>query len=394
MPRFHRLALVTAIAAAVLVPELSAVAGSLVTTPLVIAHRGSAGYLPEHTLASYEFAIDNGADFIEPDLVASKDGVLIARHEPYLGGDNAAFAGVDSTNVASRSEFAGRKKSVVLDGVPLSGWFAEDFTLAELKTLRANERLPSIRPQSAASNGLFEIPTLQEIIDLVKLKEIETSRKIGIYVETKHPTYHDSIGLSLEEKLVAVLNSNGFTDPSRVFIQSFEVHNLQQLNTLTDLPLVQLYGGSGRPFDYVVSGNTQTYNDLATSSGLAFVASYADGVGPNKGRIIPVVGNSLGAVTSFVDDAHAENLLVHPYTFRSENSFLPVDLRSGADPAAYGNYAAEYAAFFATGIDGLFTDHTDHAVQARNLAAVPLAGGMGLALVALGGLGTFVRRRH
>ncbi len=394
MPRFHRLALVTAMAAAMALPEFCALAAPLVASPLVIGHRGSPGNLPEHTLAGYALAIDHGADFIEPDLVSTKDGVLIARHEPYLGGDNVAFAGADSTDVASRPEFAARKKAIVLDGVALTGWFAEDFSLAEIKTLRANERLPSIRPQSAASNGLFEVPTLQEIIDLVKQKEIETGRQIGIYPETKHPTYHDNIGLSLEEKLVAVLNANSFTDPARVFIQSFEVTNLQELNTLTDLPLVQLYGGSGRPFDFVASGNTQTYNDLATAAGLAFVATYADGVGPNKGRIIPVFGSGLGAPTSFVDDAHAQNLLVHPYTFRSENNFLPLDLRDGADPAAYGDYAAEYAAFFATGIDGLFTDNSNHAVQARNLAAVPLPGGLGLSLAALAGLGAFVRRRR
>lgn len=374
MPRFNHMAIATAIAAAILVPEFAAVADALVSKPLIIAHRGSAGYLPEHTLAGYELAIDNGADFIEPDLVASKDGVLVARHEPYLGGDNADFAGADSTNVASHPEFADRKKSAVLDGVPLNGWFAEDFTVAELKTLRANERLPSIRPQSARSNGMFEIPTLQEIIDLVKRKEIQNGRKVGIYLETKHPTYHDSIGLSLEEKLVALLNTNSLTDPGRVFIQSFEVQNLQALNALTDVPLVQLYGEAGRPFDFVVSGNTQTYDELATASGLAFVASYADAVGPHKGRVIPLVGNALGAATSFVDDAHAQNLLVHPYTFRSENFFLPVDLRSGVDTAACGDYGLEYAAFFAAGIDGLFTDHADHAVQARNLVMKPLAG--------------------
>lgn len=376
MPRVHRLAPVTAMVAAMALPEFCALAAApLVGSPLVIGHRGSPGNLPEHTLAGYALAIEHGADFIEPDLVSTKDGVLIARHEPYLGGDNEAFAGADSTDVASRPEFASRKKAIVLDGVALTGWFAEDFTCAEIKTLRANERLASIRPQSAASNGLFEVPTLQEIIDLVKHKEIETGRQIGIYPETKHPTYHDTIGLSLERKLVAVLNANSFTDPARVFIQSFEVHNLQELNTLTDLPLVQLFGDSGRPFDFVVSGNTQTYNDLATATGLAFVATYADGVGPHKGRIIPVLGSGLGAPTSFVDDAHAHNLLVHPYTFRSENSFLPPDLRDGADPAAYGDYAAEYSAFFATGIDGLFSDSAEHAVQARNLVSVPRPGG-------------------
>ena len=374
MPRVHRLSLVSAVVAAIALPEFSALAAPLVGSPLVIGHRGSPGNLPEHTLAGYALAIDHGADFIEPDLVCTKDGVLIARHEPYLGGDNLAFAGADSTDVASRLEFAARKKTIVLDGVTLTGWFAEDFTLAEIKTLRANERLPGIRPQSAERNGLFEVPTLQEIIELVKHKETETGRKTGIYPETKHPTYHDTIGLSLEEKLVAVLKANSFTDPARVFIQSFEVHNLQKLNTVIDVPLVQLYGGSGRPFDFVVSGNTQTYDDLATAAGLAFVATYADGVGPHKGRIIPVLGSGLGAPSSFVDDAHARNLLVHPYTFRSENTFLPLELRDGADLTSYGDYAAEYAAFFATGIDGLFSDNAEHAVQARNLVSAPRPG--------------------
>lgn len=196
--------------------------------------------------------------------------MLIARHEPYLGGDNVAFAGADSTDVASRPEFAARKKSVVLDGVALTGWFAEDFTLAEIKSLRANERLPALRPQSAASNGLFEVPTLKEVIDLVKSVEAATGRKIGIYPETKHPSYHDSIGLSLEEKLVDTLKANNFTDPSRVFIQSFEVANLRELNDLLmpaaglDTPLVQLYGGSGKPWDFLVAGDLRSYDDLAT----------------------------------------------------------------------------------------------------------------------------------
>jgi glycerophosphoryl diester phosphodiesterase len=349
--------------------DCPAVADALMTRPLLIAHRGAPAYLPEHTLASYALAITKGADFIEADLVASKDGVLIARHEPYLGGDNSDFAGADSTNVASHPEFAARKKSVVIDGVVLNGWFAEDFTLAELKTLRANERLPSLRPQSAAKNGEFELPTLQEIIDLVKREERASGRRIGLYLETKHPTYHDSIGLSLEKKLVAMLKANDFEDPSRVFIQSFEVHNLQQLNTLIEVPLVQLYEQSGRPFDFVAAGNAQTYDDLASASGLAFVATYADAVGPNKQRIVPLQGDRLSAATSFVEDAHAQNLLVHPYTFRSENYFLPIALQNG-ESAAYGDHAAEYAAFFAAGIDGLFTDNVDHAFKARELAAV------------------------
>jgi glycerophosphoryl diester phosphodiesterase len=375
MPRFHHLLWATILVVAAMLANFPAVADALVTRPLLIGHRGAPAYLPEHTLASYALAIAEGADFIEADLVASKDGVLIARHEPYLGGDNSAFAGADSTNVASHPEFAARKKSVVIDGVVLTGWFAEDFTLAELKSLRANERLPSLRPRSAARNGEFELPTLQEVIELVKREERDSGRRIGLYLETKHPTYHDSIGLSLEKNLLALLDANDFKDPSRVFIQSFEVYNLQRLSTLTDLPLVQLYGQSGRPFDFVAVGNTQTYDDLATASGLTFVATYADAVGPNKQRIVPLRGDTFAAATSFVEDAHAQNLLVHPYTFRSENYFLPVTLKKGDSPAAYGDHAAEYAAFFAAGIDGLFTDNVDHAFTARARASArPTAG--------------------
>jgi len=369
---------------------VSARRGSHVTSPIIIAHRGASGYRPEHTLEAYALAIEMGADFIEPDLVCTKDGVLVARHEPYLGGDNPDFAGADSTDVAAKAEFAGRKKTIVLDGVRLTGWFAEDFTLAELKTLRANERLPALRPQSAAYNGQFEVPTLAEVIALVKQVEADTGRKIGIYPETKHPSYHDAIGLSLEEKLVQVLNDTGFTDPARVFIQSFEVANLKELNGLIDLPIVQLFGGAGQPWDFVVAGDPRTYNDLATAAGLAEIATYADGVGPNKGRIIPVVGPSFGSPTSFVDDAHAVDLLVHPYTFRSENNFLPLDLRSSANPAEYGDWEAEYRAFFAAGVDGLFSDNPDHARAVVDSLPAPATA----ALLGLGLAGLAVTRRR
>ena len=397
MPKAMRILLTSAVALGC-VAAMPAAALPIVDKPLVIGHRGASGYRPEHTLAAYELAIDMGADYVEPDLVSTKDGILIARHEPYIGGDNPAQAGADSTDVASRPEFADRKKSVVLDGLPLTGWFVEDFTLAELKTLRANERLPALRPQSAAFNGQFEVPTLQEVIDLVKAKEIETGRKIGIYPETKHPTYHDGIGLSLEEKLVEVLTTNGYDSPDDlVFIQSFEVGNLKELAGLIDVNIVQLSdAATARPWDFVVSGDPRTYGDLLTPAGLAEIATYANGIGPFKALVIPrgPDGNLLSP-TSLVDDAHALNLLVHAYTFRSENNYLPTDLRSSMNLAEYGDYAAEYAAFFAAGLDGLFSDNPDHARRARDLfvAQVPAPATLGLLGLGAAGLAAARRRR-
>ena len=340
-------------------------------TPIVIGHRGAPAYVPEHTLASYLRAIELGADFIEPDLVATRDGVLIARHEPYLGGDHADMLGADATDVARHPQFATRKRTVVLDGMPLTGWFAEDFTLAEIRMLRVNERLPTLRPWSAAADGLHGIPTLAEIVALVQRVEATTGRRVGLYIETKHPSYHVSNGLPLEEALVRTLVEAGFTDPGRVFIQSFEVGNLQRLDGLLDragltLPLVQLLGGSGKPWDFQVAGDARTWDDLAKPLGLAFIATYADGIGPNKARVLQVSGPTSADVTSLVDDAHALGLVVHPYTFRSENAFLPAPLRRGEDPAATGDHAGEYALFLAAGIDGLFSDNPDHAVMARD----------------------------
>ncbi|HEY9862027.1 MAG TPA: glycerophosphodiester phosphodiesterase family protein, partial [Candidatus Obscuribacterales bacterium] len=223
--------------------------------PIVIGHRGASGLRPEHTLAAYELAIAQGADYIEPDLVATKDGVLVARHENEISG---------TTDVAERPEFSDRKTTKTIDGVAYTGWFTEDFTLAELKTLRAKERIPGLRPGNTAFNGQFEIPTLQEVIDLAQRKSAELGRTIGIYPETKHPSYFDSIGLSLEEPLVETLNQNGYIGLNApVFIQSFEVGNLQQLNQLTDVPLVQLFGGAtDQPYDFVLQGDTRTYGDL------------------------------------------------------------------------------------------------------------------------------------
>ena len=325
--------------------------------PLVIAHRGASAYRPEHTLAAYRLAIGMGADFIEPDLVSTKDGVLVARHENEIGG---------TTDVASHPEFASRRTTKVIDGTPLTGWFTEDFTLAELKTLRAKERIPQLRPANTAFDGEYEIPTLQEVIALAK------AEGVGIYPETKHPTYFDAIGLSLEEPLVAALEANGLDKPSsKVFVQSFEVSNLQQLDTMIRVPLVQLTSASGRPYDFTAAGDPRTYADLTSPSGLKGVAKYADGLGPEKSQIVPRdAQNRLTAPTTLVRDAHRAGLVVHPYTFRPENNFLPADFREG-DPAspeylrARGDAPGELALFYRLGVDGVFADNADTAVATR-----------------------------
>jgi glycerophosphoryl diester phosphodiesterase len=328
-------------------------------TCLVIAHRGASGYRPEHTLASYELAARMGADYIEPDLVSTKDGVLVTRHEPEISA---------TTDVASHPEFADRRTTKVIDGVSFTGWFTEDFTLAELKTLRAKERIPDVRQRNTIYDGRFDVPTLQEVIDLTRRLSRELGRRIGIYPETKHPSYFRSIGLPLEPPLVRVLRRNGLDRKgSKVFVQSFETSNLTALDRELDVPLVQLFGAAGtKPFDFVESGDPRTYGDLATPAGLREIADYADGVGPSKDYIVPrdTSGASLEP-TSFVDDAHEAGLVVHPYTFRNENQFLPLELRSSADPNAYGNAIAEYEQFYGLGVDGLFSDNADTAIEAR-----------------------------
>jgi glycerophosphoryl diester phosphodiesterase len=327
--------------------------------PLVIAHRGASGYRPEHTLAAYELGARMGADYVEPDLVSTKDGVLVARHENEISG---------TTDVAARAEFADLRTTKVIDGLSITGWFTEDFTLAELKTLRAKERIPELRQRNTIYDGRYQVPTLQEVIDLTRHLSRELDRQIGIYPETKHPSYFRSIGLQLERPLVRTLRRNGLDDEeAKVFVQSFETANLKALDRRLDVPLVQLFGAPAtRPYDFVVSGDPRTYADLATREGLADVAAYADGVGPSKDYIVPrdAAGRSL-APTSFVEDAHAAGLQVHPYTFRNENTFLPLELRSSADPAAYGNAFAEYEQFFGLGVDGLFSDNPDTALEAR-----------------------------
>ncbi|GIJ51212.1 glycerophosphoryl diester phosphodiesterase [Virgisporangium aliadipatigenens] len=322
--------------------------------PLVIGHRGASGYRPEHTLASYELAARTGADFIEPDLVATKDRVLVARHENEISG---------TTDVATRAEFAGRRTTKTIDGVAISGWFTEDFTLAELKSLRAVERLPAVRQRNTLYDGRFQVPTLDEVLELRARLSRELDREIGVYPETKHPTYFRSIGLPLEEPLVERLRRHGLNrSDAPVFVQSFEFVNLRRLRTelKVRVPLVFL-AGAGSPFN-----DPKTYAEYLSPAGLQELSRTIDGIGPEKGLVIPRnADGSLAAPTSLVRDAHAAGLLVHPYTFRPENQFLPANLRVGADPAAYGRAIDEIQVFLGTGIDGFFTDTPDIGVLAR-----------------------------
>lgn len=340
--------------------------------PLTIGHRGASGHRPEHTLASYRLAMEMGADFVEPDLVITKDGVLVARHEPNI---------IDTTDVRQHSEFSDRRKTKNVDGTAVDGFFVEDFTLAEIKTLRAIQNRP-YRDQSF--NGLFEIPTLREIIALVKGYEKETGRAVGIYPETKHPSYFAQQGLAFEEQLVSILIETGFTDPKRVFIQSFEVTNLKDtLKPLLEknglsLPLVQLFDEfTAQPYDYVLAGRKETYGELVQKDSLKnFVASYASGIGVWKDSFvkkaklpapIDLDGNGVAEVTErltgevlpVVTDAHAAGLVVHPYTMRNEELFLA---------QGYGSALDEYKALMELGVDGFFSDFPDTARQAISLA--------------------------
>ncbi|HET9228353.1 MAG TPA: glycerophosphodiester phosphodiesterase [Thermoanaerobaculia bacterium] len=294
--------------------------------PLVIAHRGASGYRPEHTIAAYELAIEMGADFIEPDLVITGDGVLIARHENDITG---------TTDVIDRPEFRSRRRTKWVDGREVTGWFAEDFSLEEIKTLRARERL-EFRDRSF--DGRFEIPTFEEILDLAG------RANVGVYPETKFPSYFRSLGLPLEEPMVEALHSAGLR---AVFLQSFEIGNLKLLKTMTDLPTIQLLDAGGKPWDL-----DRTYQDMATPEGLAEIATYADGIGPNKRLIVPAGADGrLRSPTSLVEDAHRAGLQVHPWTFRSDAVFLAPDYE--------GDPVREIDQFLSLGVDGLFTDFPD-----------------------------------
>jgi glycerophosphoryl diester phosphodiesterase len=324
--------------------------------PIVIGHRGSPAYRPEHTIASYTLAIEMGADYIEPDLCFTKDGKLVARHEPDIGA---------TTDVADHPEFADRQHTEVIDGDTFADtWFTFDFTLAELKTLRAKERLPDIRPANTAFDGLFEVPTFQEVIDLAK------QHGVGIYPETKHPTFFETKGFRFDGPLLSTLRANGLDRRgAKVFIQSFEVGNLKRLNTKTSLPLVQLIDSSGGPADMP----ELTYDEMVTPQGLAEIATYADGIGPEKSRIVTgnTAGRPLGQPTTLIRDAHRVGLVLHPFTFRPENNFLAADFRAGnpASPEflrARGDQPAELELYFELGVDGLFADNPDTARAVRD----------------------------
>ena len=334
--------------------------GSHDAKPLVIAHRGASGYRPEHTLAAYKLAIQMGADYVEPDLVSTKDGVLVARHENEISG---------TTDVSERPEFADRRDTRKIDGTWITGWFTEDFTLAELKTLRAKERLPQVRPGNTVYDGRFEVPTLSEVISLVKAESRRAGRQIGLAPETKHPTYFDSIGLSMEEPLVATLRRHGLDRPNaKVVLQSFETGNLRDLDQMTEVPIAQLVDGSGAPYDLKAAGLPTTYRDLVTPAGLAEIATYADWVSPTKNLILPrdPATGATGEPSALVDDAHAAGLKVVTWTLRLENQFMATNFRIGADPNAPGDMVAETQAFLDAGVDALFTDHPDVGVTARD----------------------------
>nr|WP_246450089.1 glycerophosphodiester phosphodiesterase [Qipengyuania soli] len=308
---------------------------------LVIAHRGASGERPEHTLAAYERAIDQGADYIEPDLVATKDNVLVARHENELS---------DTTDVGAREEFADRRRSKTIDGKLVSGWFAEDFTIAELRTLRAKERLPTLRTANARFDGLYPVPTFEEILTLVRAKEAETGRRIGIYPELKHPNFLlQEAGIDTVDLLVTALRKADLDDADDpVFIQCFEVGTLRRLNKMVDVPLILLVKGEGGPADEPAL----YYLDMLTPTGLKDVAAYADGVGADMRLLFGPEGIPSG----LVDDVHAAGLKLHAWTLRKENAFLPPVLKRGTDENGTGDVLGMVTLLKVQGVDGVFTD--------------------------------------
>ncbi|MGZ4684344.1 glycerophosphodiester phosphodiesterase family protein [Oryzihumus sp.] len=347
-------------------PPPAATATRLVATPLVIGHRGAPGYRPEHTLASYELAARMGADYIEPDLVSTRDHVLVARHENEISG---------TTDVAHHPEFASRRTTKVVDGVRETGWFTEDFTLAELETLHARERIPAVRPQNTRFDDRYRVPTFAQVLALRARLSAELHRTIGIAPETKHPTYFRGLGLDLETPLVAQLRAAGLDRPNApVLVQSFELTNLRQLRSRDHLkaPTLLLTATGGAPWDLKVAGDPRTFATLTSPAGLASLKGVVNAIGPDKAQVIPRRDGGLGSPTHLVADAHRAGLLVLPYTFRAENQFLPADLRRGSAPDARGDEVSEDLAFLRAGVDGFFTDQADIGVAARRqLLATP-----------------------
>jgi glycerophosphoryl diester phosphodiesterase len=329
-------------------------------TARLIGHRGASGYRPEHTLASYELAIQQCADYIEPDVVPTKDGRLVVRHEPNI---------TETTDVADHPELASLKTTKTIDGgKPQVGWFTEDLTLAQLRTLRAKERLPLVRPASTAFDGLYPVPTLDEVFDLAKHSRSCSGKPIGVAPETKHPTYFRSIGLPTDAKVVAELKAHGWTKKSSpVVVQSFETGNLKALAKRTKVPLIQLVDCSGAPYDLVAAGSTTTYADLVTRKGLKGIKKYADQVALCKNVMIPRDADGrLLAPTRVIRDAHRAGLTITGWTFRRENQFLPLQYRSSDDPNAVGNLNGEIETFLDAGMDNFFTDNPDLGQEARS----------------------------
>ncbi|MEU1461953.1 glycerophosphodiester phosphodiesterase [Streptomyces sp. NPDC005727] len=328
--------------------------------PTIIGHRGASGYRPEHTFGSYELALDLGADIVEAgDLVPTRDGHLVCRHEPEIGG---------TTDVASHPEFASRRTTKVLDGVSTTGWFTEDFTLAELKTLRAVERIPANRPHNTLYDGRWEIPTFEEVLRWQDEQTRRRGRQVWIYPETKHPTYFRKLGLGLEERVAKLLRKYGKDGRNApVILQSFEPTSIQRLNRLVDNPLVVLLSSANsRPYDFVDSGDPRTVADLIAPKGLREMAGYAQGIGPTLDLVIPrKADGTLAEPSTLVADAHKVGLILHPYTMRNENPFLPAEYRKGGAADAYGDAFGAFATYFATGIDGVFTDNADTGLLAR-----------------------------
>ncbi|GCD39020.1 glycerophosphoryl diester phosphodiesterase [Streptomyces chrestomyceticus JCM 4735] len=326
--------------------------------PLIVGHRGASGYRPEHTLGSYQLALDMGADVIEQDVVPTKDGHLVCRHENDI---------TATTDVSAHPEFADRKTTKTVDGAKLTGWFTEDFTLAELKTLRAKERIPGTRQHNTLYDGVWDVPTFEEVLKWADREGRKRGRRVWLHIETKHPTYFRKLGLGLEERLTRLLRKYGrHKKHSPNFLQSFEPSSIQRLGKLVDCPKVVLLGTlKDRPWDFEVAGDPRTTADLVKPAGLKWISGFAEGIGPDLTVILPrTKDDKLGAPSSVVKDAHAAGLVLHPYTGRNENTFLPADFRRGTDPNAYGDALGYFKKCLATGIDGLFSDNCDTALLA------------------------------